>query len=240
MHLAVAASEELLRLSDKPRVLRLADKPDARRGAPLDLVQQAWPRALLINTVGARAQQKGLLQCVQCAVHRSGGGEGAIIVARAFARAAMLENLGRAMVGCDEDIGKGFVVAQQHVVTRLELLDVVGFEQQRLGFRRRDRELHRAGFRDHPHDAVRVPARLCVARYARFQVFCLANIEHRPVGADHAIDAGFGGQPLDLIRDQFRARKTRGLCIRFCRRLRVRRHIHGCRLTSRYADAARP
>lgn len=47
--------------------------------------------------------------------------------------AAMLSDLGGAVVAADHQFGEGLVVAQHDVEARLQLLDEVGFQQQGLG-----------------------------------------------------------------------------------------------------------
>ncbi len=48
------------------------------------------------------------------------------------------------MIAGDEDVGEGFVIPHQHIVTGAQLLDVIRLKQQRLGLRLRDDEFHRA------------------------------------------------------------------------------------------------
>ena len=74
--------------------------------------------------------------------------------------------------------GEGFVVAHQHVEARLHLLDVVGFEQQRLGLGRGRDEDHRDRQRDHAGDAVGVAGRAHVAGDALAHALRLADVEH--------------------------------------------------------------
>src|SRR3546814_3752602 len=62
--------EEILRVAHQFGILILADPPDARRRAATNLVEQARPRAVGEETVGAASQQKGLLQRVERPVHR--------------------------------------------------------------------------------------------------------------------------------------------------------------------------
>ena len=203
--LAALAGEEGVGFRHQARVIIMADFAGAGGGAALDLEQQAGAGAGVIDRVGARAQQEGLLQGVQRAVDRAGGGEGAEIVALAAARAAMLEDLRHLVVAGDEDIGEGLVVAQLHIVARAQLLDEVGFEQQgrRLAFRHH--EFHGAGGGDHPRDAVGVAHEAGVAGDALLEVARLAHIEHLAILAEHAVDARRVGQPGDVIRDQVRA-----------------------------------
>ncbi len=124
-------------------------------GAAADLIQQARPRAALEKAVRAGADQERALQRRDGAVDRAGRRERAEIAAGPRLRAAMLEDLRRPMVAGDQDIGKRLVVAQQHVEARPQLLDEVGFQQQRFGLGRGRDELDRHGRGDHAQDARR-------------------------------------------------------------------------------------
>jgi hypothetical protein len=55
LDLAIAAPQEVAHLADDGVVVRLLDTGDARRGAALDLVLQAGPRAGREHAVGAGA-----------------------------------------------------------------------------------------------------------------------------------------------------------------------------------------
>ena len=109
----------------------------------------------------------------------------------------MLEDLRRPVVAGDQNIGKRLVVAQLHVEARPQLLDQIGFEQQRFGFGRGRDDLDRHGGRDHAQDAGRlrrVDARIGGQPLA--DVFRLADIEHVVGRVQHAVDAGRGrGEP---------------------------------------------
>jgi hypothetical protein len=96
---------------------------------------------------------------------------------------------GAGMIAGDQDIGKGLVVAQQHIEVRPEALDEVGFEQQRFGLGRRRNEFHRGGRRDHAHGAV-FEAGARIGQHALVDVLGLADIENAALAIEHAIDAG--------------------------------------------------
>ena len=132
---AAAAGKEIARFRHQVRVVVERDLAGARRRAALDLVEQARPGSIGVKTVRAGAQEKRALQRVEGAKHRAGARERAEIVAGQAARAAMLDEPRRRMTGADQDIGEALVVAQCDVVARLELLDEIGLEQQRLGVR---------------------------------------------------------------------------------------------------------
>ena len=66
----------------------------------------------------------------------------------------MLQKLRKGVVLAQQDVGKAFVVAERNVVARLQPLDQVGFQQQRLGLRRRRHEQHLGRLVDHARDAL--------------------------------------------------------------------------------------
>ena len=198
---AALSGQEIMRLLHEFAIGRMGDFAGAGSGAALDLVQEAGPRAVLVERVRAGTQQEGALQGVQRAVDRAGIREGAEIIAVAPVRAAMFRDLGRGMVAGDEDEGEGLVVPHQHVEARLQLLDEIGLEQQRLGLGAGRDEDHVGGQRDHPPEAVGVPLPAQVAGDALAHALRLADIEHRAVGADHPVDAGAERRVLPVAAD---------------------------------------
>src|SRR5271165_2838838 len=105
------------------------------------------------------------------------------------ARAAMLDKRRRRVAGAAENIWEAFVVPEDNVVARSQLLDEVGLEQERLSLGLGGHEDKRARLRDHPRD----PARLALGHHiggdALLDRARLADIEHLALGADHSIDA---------------------------------------------------
>jgi len=133
-------------------IVLAADLAHAGRGATLDLVLQAGACAALEHGIRAVAQLKDALQLRKRPVDRAGAGKRAVIAALFAFRAAMFPDHRKIMRG-DEDVGKALVVAQEHVVARLEVLDEVLLQQQRLGLGRCGQKHHRGGLMDHPGDA---------------------------------------------------------------------------------------
>ncbi len=206
---AAAPGQEIARLADELGIVGNRDLAGAGRRAALDLIEQAGARAVLVIAVRTGAQQEGALQRVERAMNGAGAGEGAEIIALAGPRAAMLEELRRLMIAGDQDIGKALVVAQQHIVARLHLLDEIGLEQQRLGLGFRRDEHHRGGLRDHARDAGRLPLGPGVAGDALLDAARLADIEHLAVGGEHAIDAGAVRRMAPEGFDDLRAARER-------------------------------
>ena len=101
----------------------------------------------------------------------------------------MLGDLRRGMIAGQQNIGKRFVVAHQHIETRLELLDEIGLKEKRLGLGFGRDEDHRGGQRDHPGDARRVAGRPQIARDPLADAFRLADIKYLMSGANHPVNA---------------------------------------------------
>ena len=121
----------------------------------------------------------------------------------------------RELLAGQADVRIALVVAEQDVVARLERLDQVVLEQQRLAFGARDRGLDARDLRDHHRDARLVRALLEVARHALLQVARLADVERVAGGVLHPVDAG----PVRQRRDQLARVECR-------RRLAERRRGH--------------
>ncbi len=189
-HRAAFSGQKILRLLDENVIVLDRDLAGAGAGAALDLIEQAGTRAVFVKRVRAGAQKKGALQRVQRAIDRPDAGEGTEIIALARARAAMLADLRGAVIARDQNIGERLVVAHQHVEARLQLLDQIGFEQQRVGLGRNRDEHHRRGCGDHARNTVHMAGEARVARDPLPDVLRLADVEHLAVLGDHAIDAG--------------------------------------------------
>ena len=203
-HGAALAGEKVPGFLHQQAIVLCRDLARAGTRATLDLPEQAGPRAVLVIAVRAGAQEEGALQGVERAVDRPDAGEGAEEVALAIARAAMLGELRGVMVAGEQDIGKALVVAQQHIEARLHLLDVVGFQQQRLGLRAGGDEKHGAGERDHPRDAVGMADAPGIAGDAFADATGLAHIEHLAIPAEHAINARALGSVAQMGADDRR------------------------------------
>ena len=211
LHLGRSPGEEQYRVLDHDRIVGFRDQPDAGRAAPLDLVQEARPRPAGEHRVRAGAQQERLLQLVERPVHAAGRGEGAEVAPRLLARAAVLADLREGVAGGDLDVGEALVVAQEHVVARLQLLDQVLLQEQRLGLALRGQEHHRAGGGDHSPYACVVAQRLGVSGDALLQAARLADVEHLALGVEHPIDAGLVVEPPEIVADHQVARARRPL-----------------------------
>ena len=185
----VLARQKALGVGHERAVILFRDVANARRRAPLDLVLQARAGAAVEHRIRAVAQQEYALQLVERAVHGTRAGEGAKILALGGPPPAMFAQLRKGMVARQQDIGKAFIVAQQHVVARFQLLDQVLLQQQRLGFGARGQKHHRPGFIYHPGNAGRVPRGPRVVRHPRPQVPRLAHIQHFRTFIQHAVDA---------------------------------------------------
>ena len=206
-----AAGKEVARLPDQPGIVVDRDFAGAGPRTALDLVEEAGSGAVREIAVGAGAQQKGALHGVHGAKHRARAGERTEIIALDRAGAAVLDEPGCGVVGADQDVGETLVVAQHDVVPGFQLLDEIGLEQQRLGFRFGGDEHHRARVGDHSRDASRLALRRRIGGDALPDRSGLPDIEHLALGADHAIDAGPERSVAPEFLDRFRStREARG------------------------------
>ena len=212
LHVVAAAGQEVAGLPHQFGVAGEIDLARTRPRAAADLIEQTGPGAALEEAVGAGADQERALQRRDGAIDGAGIGERSEIAPGPRLRAAMLENLRRPMVARDQDIGKRLVVAQLHVEARPQLLDQVGLEQQRFGFRVGRDDLDINGGRDHAQDARRqrgVDAG--VGRQPLADVLGLADIEHIVAGIEHAVDAGRGRRQPHRVFDRGMADRERAL-----------------------------
>ncbi len=177
LHGGALAGEERLRLPDQRAIRRFVDPSDAGRGAAADLIQQAGAAAIGEHRVGAGAQQEHALHRRHRLVHRPGGGERAEIAALARPRAAMLRDLRERVVLGQHQPRVALVVAQDDVEARLQALDQVGLEQQRLGLGMGGDDLHRRRLGDHPPQPLRQARGLGVGRDPLLQRPRLADVE---------------------------------------------------------------
>ncbi len=234
LHPVRAPGEKILGLLHQRVVFGDAHLARAGRGAAADLVQKAGPGAVGVNRIGAAADEKGLLHGADRPVHRPGVGEGAVVGALHPPRPAMLGQPRRLVIPGDEDVGKRLVVAQQHVVARLELLDQVGFQQQRLGLGGGDGGLHARHLHQHQGDAVGVPLPARVGAHPRLQIARLAHVEQLAGGVMHAVNARLARQRLHEGGDHLhpRAQFSAAVCLN--------RHANGCMPPARARQGPSP
>ena len=133
-HFARAALQEQRGALHVLAVLVLRDEAHARRGAALDLVEHARPRAVGEYRVVASAQHEHLLQQGDAFTHRARAGERPEVAVAAVERAAVEAQLRKLLAG-QADVRIALVVAEQDVVARLVRLDEVVLKQQRLDLR---------------------------------------------------------------------------------------------------------
>ena len=196
LHAAAFAGEKAFGFLHQLAIARLVDASHAGRAAALDLEQQAGPGARGEHRIRAGAQQKGALQRIEGAGDRAGAGERPEIDSLGGLGAAMLEQLRKGMILAQQDVGKALVVAIGNIVARLELLDEIGFQQQRFGFGRGGDEQHLRRLRHHAGQAVAVHPAPGIGGDALLQALGLADIKHIAGRVQHAIDAGRSGRVL--------------------------------------------
>jgi hypothetical protein len=174
------------------------DAANTGRGAALDLVQQTGPRTVGEHGVLAGAQLEHLLQQLDAFAHRIGIGVGAERLVALLRRATVISQAWETVPG-QEQVGIRLVVAEQDVEARLQSLDQVVFQQQRLGLGARHRGVDVVDAFQHQPDARTLVAFLEIAGDALLQVLRLADVEHGICRVDHAVDAGQGGQRSEKV-----------------------------------------
>ena len=147
--------------------------------------------------VATIAQAENLLQIVQRLAYRTGVRIGAKEAPGQIPTAAIHRQTREVVTTRQPKIRKALVVAQHHVVLRVQRLDQIVLEQQRLGLGARHRHLHRGDLRDerlHFRDDVR---RQKITADAVAQALRLAYVEQRAIGGEHAIYARSTRQAAD-------------------------------------------
>ena len=191
--LAAAAGEKIHRHAHLLGVRLAADELHAGRGAALDLVLQAGPRAVAEEAVPAVAHAEHLLHQRQGFADAAGTRIGPEIAAARPALAAMKGDARVLVRGGDLDIGVGLIVAQQNIVRRAQGLDQRLLEQQRLRLAGGDGGLH-AG--DTAHQRAGLGAGdvfLKIGIQPGTQIPGFTHIEYPAIVAQHPVDTGLAG-----------------------------------------------
>ena len=96
-------------------------------------------------------------------------------------------------IRAEKNKGVGFVITQQHVITRLIQLDVVVLEQQRFRFGVRHRHIDLLNERNQRFGLTRSQVAAEIAGKPFFQVFRFTHIDNRTTDIIHTINAGLTG-----------------------------------------------
>jgi hypothetical protein len=184
----------------------LIDAFDAWRRAAFDLVEQARPRAIGEEAIGAAAQKEQLLERGERGPDRAGAGERPVILPIGPPRAAMQLRARERMIFPKQDEGEAFVVAEQDIVGRPVALDQLRLEQQRLRLGVGGDDQHVAGLRDHALQPLREPRDLSVVGDPVLQRPRLANVEHVALRIEHAVYAGAYRKGPQHVTDRSHAR----------------------------------
>jgi len=113
----------------------------------------------------------------------------------------VLGDLREGMVLGQHQPGIGLVVAQDDVEARLQPLDEVGLQQQRLGLGMGGHDLHGDGVVHHPPQPFVQAACLGVGIDALLEAFRLSDIQRLPARIEHAIHAGAGRHGQQRLLD---------------------------------------
>ena len=147
-----AAGEELAEVVDDVAVLVRGDPADARRGALVDVAEQAGPPDLAVpaeHPGAARAGGEDPQQEVERLADGPGVGVRTEVAHPLAAGPAVDVQPGELLPDRHREHGVGLVVAVADVEPRVELLDPVVLELERLDLGAHHRPLHPGGGRDH-------------------------------------------------------------------------------------------
>ncbi len=122
-------------------------------------------------------------------VHRPGRCKRPKTTAILGACAAMFDDARVIMIFGDQDIGKAFVIPQKNVVTRLELLDQVGFKKKGFGLGMGGDDFHPDRLRDHTGNPDRQLHDAGIGHHALFKVLGLADIKNPVLVIEHPVNA---------------------------------------------------
>ena len=135
-------------------------------------------------------------------IDRPGRGKRAKATAILGARAAMFDDARIVVILGDQDVWEAFVIAQQDVVARFELLDQVGFKKERLGLGMSGDDFHPHRLGHHAGNADRQLHDAGIGHHAFLEVFGLADIKNAVLVIDHAIDTSRARHGFQRIFDR--------------------------------------
>ena len=125
-------------------------------------------------------------------------------------RPRCFRQLAEGVISRQQDLRQAFVVAKKDVVARLQLLDQVRFQKQRLDLGLGDDDFQRLGLADHAHQSVGQAVRLRVAGHPPRQIARLADIKRFTDTVQHPVDTGVARQLPDLgLQEGKAARQVR-------------------------------
>ena len=150
---------------------------------------------IIEEVILALADQKQLLQKIKRLTHRAGIGKRPEVAALAAARTTVESQARKLVIEIGVDVGIALVVAQHHVVARVQCLDQRTFEDQRLGLVSSDCDLDPRDLRDHRHDLDSVSGLTVeITAGALAQIARLANVDDVPTFIEHVVDTRIIGQ----------------------------------------------
>ena len=189
-HRVAAPLQEHLGVAHIAAVILGADQLHARRSAAADLVLQARPRAVAKIAVLTLAHLEQLLHQAEAFAHRVGTRIWPEIAPRQVAGAAMECQPWIVLATGQVNIWVAFAVAQKNVVARLQRLDQLRLQQQRLALGARHGDIDTSDLRHHRGDARLHPRLQEIAADALLEIAGLADIQQLTGRVEMTIDAG--------------------------------------------------
>ncbi len=206
--LAGLAAQNLLDIVDMAAIFFGRNSAFAAAFATLDVILKAHPtrlsRQILVgDRQAARAHFVELANQFQnCSSHRNIGVRA--IVFRAVAHVLTSEKHPRIKFVGHHNPRIGFIVFEQHIISRLVLLDHGVFKVERI-LLGRHHDIAHIGDVAHQHvGAQHIVGAIEIRRHSSLQIFGLAHIYHRSLGIIVDIHAGGIGQKGDLFAQCFR------------------------------------
>ena len=211
------AAQKLLGVLHIGFVVLGTDQVDAWARATLDLEQQTWPRAVGKHRVLTGAQSEDFLDQLDRLLDRPGTGKGAKVTVLLFHRTSVIRHtrvmlrLGgghdrrhyHAAIARELEVGVTLVIPKQDVEARVERLDQVVFQQQRLGLGSHYRGFHAHNLADHVANAGAPVVLLEITRHPALEVQRLAHIQQLVLRVKVAVHPRQGGQGGNLREQSF-------------------------------------
>ena len=191
--------------------------PEVARGGTLaDAVQDAGPEpapalVVFLDVEGAGAELEDALQHLHGQAQALGARERAVQLDPTPPGGAREFDAWEVLADADLQVGERLVVLQLDVEAWLDVLDQAGFQEQGIDLAVGGHEINVGDELDEVGGAHVVSRGLAeVMAGAVTQVLRLADVEHAALAVFHDVDAGGGGELLDLVAGRHRLRRRRG------------------------------
>jgi len=174
-----------------PAIVRRVDQTRAGGGTTFDLVLQAGSGTIVEKTIITLADPEQALAEMECAAGRTGAWEGSEVSALAGAWTSVVDQPGEGFVGGEIEVWITLVVPEDDVVTWLELLDQVVFQQEGFHLGMGYRHLNISDLLYQRPSLGGVVIFTEITPYPLFEIAGLADVNHPTLAIEHPIYACF-------------------------------------------------